>query len=120
MKVSVPSFLSERYRAQTRQAGHRFIYTSENLQRIADRLRDDAFTAKAAAVLTYAATASEHISHVLQANDMNDAVQEVRNFAERQPWTFAATGFIIGLGTSRFMKAGKRHRASQMYVGAAV
>jgi hypothetical protein len=66
-----------------------------------------------------AADRTERVGSYLRDSDSDRILNDVEDFARRQPWAVVAGGLALGFVASRFLKAssGDRYRSSQ--VGAA-
>lgn len=58
---------------------------------------------------------TERVASYLQSTDPERLMDDVENFARRQPWVIAGAGVLLGLAASRTLKAARTKRFSERY-----
>ncbi|MDQ6780374.1 MAG: hypothetical protein M3Z37_04370 [Candidatus Eremiobacteraeota bacterium] len=58
---------------------------------------------------------TERVAQYLQTTDPQRLMDDVENFARRQPWVIAGAGVLLGLAASRTLKAARTKRFAERY-----
>jgi hypothetical protein len=103
---------------RTTQAGEQVSSTARAFRKAGDQLRQEG-NDRAAELIDAVADRSERLGAYLSRTDGDGLLNDVEDFARRQPWLVAGAGALAGFMASRFVKAtsGNRYqtRASQRY-----
>ena len=111
---------SDRVREQvdtrSTQAGEQVQSVAQAMRQSGEQLRGEQKDA-AAKVVEGSAERMERLGSYLERSSADDILQEVEDFARRQPWVVAAGAFAVGLVASRFLKASstRRYQESDSY-----
>ena len=105
--------LKEQVDQRSTQAGQQVSTVADDVRSVAGELRSQGKDKPA----QYAEQAAERVQSVgqwLERSDGDQILNDVENFARRNPWAVAAGGLVLGLAASRFLKAssGERYRSS--------
>jgi ElaB/YqjD/DUF883 family membrane-anchored ribosome-binding protein len=95
------------------QAGEQITSAAEDARSVAHELRAQGKDTPAR-YAEQAAEKAQQLGQRLQDASGDELLRDVENFARRNPWAVAAGGLVLGLATSRMLKAssGERYRAS--------
>lgn len=90
---------------QRQNAAQSLNAVSNAVSQVGDQLRQNDQTAPIAGVIDAAATQIQHVADYLQHHNVQQMVDEVRDFARREPALFLGGAFVLGLLAARFIKA---------------
>jgi ElaB/YqjD/DUF883 family membrane-anchored ribosome-binding protein len=95
------------------EIGERVGGTAGDARSVAEELRKQGKDAPARYV-EQAADRAERLGGYLQESDADRILNDVEDFARRNPWAIAAAGLALGFAASRMLKAssGERYRSS--------
>jgi hypothetical protein len=96
------------------QAGEQVASTAGDLRSVGEQLRSQGKDTPAR-LAEQAAERSERLGSYLRDSDSDRILNDVEDFARRQPWAVVAGGLALGFAASRFLKASSsdRYKASQ-------
>ena len=103
--------LEEQIDTRTTQVGEQMTSTAQAIRRASSQLREEG-NERAAGVVEAVADRGERFATYLSGADGRRLLNDVEDFARRQPWLMATAGALTGFLASRFMKAssGNRYR----------
>jgi len=91
------------------QASDQIGSASETMRRVASQARAEGNT-QHARLANQAADRGERLSAYLQDVDPDQLIDDVEDFARRQPWVVAGVGLFIGFALARSLKASSGRR----------
>jgi hypothetical protein len=91
------------------QAGDQVQSTAQDVRQVAEQLRGQGKETPAR-VAEQVADRAESFGRYLRDADGERLLQDVEDFARRQPWLVAAGGLALGFAASRFLKASSSRR----------
>lgn len=94
------------------QAGQQVTSTASDIRSVADSLREQGQD-KPAQLAEQAAQRAERLGSYLTESDTDRILQDVEDFARRQPWAVVAGGLFLGFAASRLLKASSTDRYQQ-------
>ena len=101
--------ISDQVDQRSTEAGERIAGTASDVRSIADELRSQGKDGPAR-VAEQVADRAESFGTYLRDADGERLLQDIEDFARRQPWLVAAGGLALGFATSRFLKASSSRR----------
>jgi ElaB/YqjD/DUF883 family membrane-anchored ribosome-binding protein len=112
--------MSERAREQvdqrSTQVGDQLTDVAQALRRTSDNLRSEGKQAPAGTTDAVAERA-ERLGSYLRESSGDRILDDLEDFARRQPWLVAAGGMAVGLVAARFLKASSSRRYESRYGG---
>jgi hypothetical protein len=96
-------FRSQGDRGST-QAGEKVLSTAHDLRGVSDSLRDQGRD-NAAKLVEEGAFQAERIANYLRTSDTDTILNDVQDYARRQPWVVALGGVALGVVAARMIKA---------------
>ena len=112
--------LSQEVDQRSTQAGEQVNSTASDLRTVGQQLREQG-QEKPAKLAEQAADRTERLGGYLRDADADRILNDVEDFARRQPWAVAAGGLLLGFAASRFLKASSSDRyRSRTQVGTSV
>jgi hypothetical protein len=103
------SRLRDQVDTRSTQAGEQVSTTAAAVRDMGDQLRSQG-QAGAARVSDEVANRLEHVGGYLRDSDAETILQDVEDFARRQPWVVIVAGIAVGVAGARFLKASSRRR----------
>jgi hypothetical protein len=103
------SRLRDQVDQRSTQAGDQAHATAQDMRGVADQLRGQGKDTPAR-VAEQVADRAESFGTYLRDADGDQLLQDVEDFARRQPWLVAAGGLALGFAASRFLKASSSRR----------
>jgi ElaB/YqjD/DUF883 family membrane-anchored ribosome-binding protein len=96
------------------QAGEQVSGTANDLRAVADTLREQGKD-QPAKLAEQAAQRTERLGSYLTESNSDRILNDVEDFARKQPWAVVAGGLALGFAASRFLKASSsdRYKASR-------
>jgi len=94
------------------QAGEQVTSTANDIRQVADSLRQQGQD-KPAQLAEQAAQRAERVGSYLTESDAERIMNDVEDFARRQPWAVVAGGLFLGFAASRILKASSTERYQQ-------
>ncbi len=115
LKEQGRSKLSETLDERTTQAGGQARQMAQVLRRSGEQLREQGEGQQVAGVTEVAADRIERVGGYLERTSGDEFLRDAEEFARRRPWMVAGMGLMVGLVTSRFLKASseRRYESSQ-------
>jgi len=106
--------MREQVDRRSTEIGERVGSTAGDARSVAEQLRSQGKEAPAKYV-DQAADRAERLGGYLQESDADRILNDVEDFARRNPWAMAAAGLALGFAASRMLKAssGERYRSAQ-------
>jgi hypothetical protein len=101
--------ISDQVDQRSTEAGERIAGTASDVRSIADELRSQGKDGPAR-VAEQVADRAESFGTYLRDADGERLLQDIEDFARRQPWLVAAGGLALGFAASRFLKASSSRR----------
>jgi uncharacterized protein YjbJ (UPF0337 family) len=98
------------------QAGEQVASTAGDLRSVGEQLRSQGKDTPAR-LAEQAAERTERLGSYLRDSDSDRILNDVEDFARRQPWAVVAGGLVVGFAASRFLKASSNDRYRQRSVG---
>jgi hypothetical protein len=92
------------------QAGDQVYSTARDLRAVGEELRDRGKDGPAK-LADQAAARAEQVAGYLRGADADRLLEDVENFARRQPWAVAAGALVVGFAGSRFLKSSSQRRS---------
>jgi ElaB/YqjD/DUF883 family membrane-anchored ribosome-binding protein len=102
----------EQVDTRSTQAGEQVQSVAQAMRQSGEQLRGQQKDG-AAKLVEGSAQRMERLGSYLEQSNADDILQEVEDFARRQPWAVAAGAFAVGLVASRFLKASSSRRYQQ-------
>jgi hypothetical protein len=99
----------EQVDTRSTQAGEQVRSVAQAMRQSGEQLRGQQKEG-AAKVVEGSAERAERLGSYLERANADEILQEVENFARRQPWVVAAGAFAVGLVAARFLKASSSRR----------
>jgi hypothetical protein len=100
------------------EAGQQVSSTADDLRSVSQQLREQGKD-KPAQYADQAAERVERMGGYLERSDADQILNDVEDFARRQPWVVVAGGVALGFAAARFLKASSSQRYEQRYSSAA-
>ena len=100
------------------EAGDQVSSTAQDLRSVGDTLREQGKDAPAR-MADQAAERAERLGGYLKDSDADRILNDVEDFARKQPWAVVAGGMALGFMAARFMKASSTQRYQQRSGGQA-
>ncbi|HEY7873713.1 MAG TPA: hypothetical protein VIG64_01190, partial [Actinomycetota bacterium] len=94
---------------RTSQTGIALHSTAQDLRTVGQELRNQGKDTPAK-VAEQIADRGEQLAGYLRTNDAGRILQDVEDFARRQPWAVIAGGMVLGFVASRFLKSSSQRR----------
>ena len=91
------------------QAGQRVSAQSEDMRTVAQQLREQGKEGPAK-VAEQAADRTQRVGRWLEESDADQILNEVEDFARRNPWAVALGGLAVGFAASRMLRASSTQR----------
>jgi hypothetical protein len=106
----------EQVDTRSTQAGEQVQSVAQAMRQSGDQLRSQE-TEGAAKVVEGSAERVERLGSYLERASADEILNDVEDFARRQPWVVVAGAFALGLVASRFLKASssRRYQESDAY-----
>jgi hypothetical protein len=104
-------FITSAISQRTKDIGQNVLDTSKSVRTVAEQLRNDPITAKAADVADYAASMIENLGQYLNEKDVLEMMSDAEKYSRERPVTVALGAFAIGVSAARVLKAGASRRA---------
>ncbi|MEA2442173.1 MAG: hypothetical protein QOH76_3597 [Thermoleophilaceae bacterium] len=98
------------------EAGKQVSTTAEDLRNVGDELRKQGKDTPAK-LAQQAADRTERLGSYLTESDADRILNDVEDFARRQPWAVVAGGIALGFAASRLLKASSTQRYQQQRSG---
>jgi hypothetical protein len=98
------------------EAGEKVTTTAGDLRSVGEQLREQGKDAPAK-LAEQAADRTERLGSYLTESDADRILNDVEDFARRQPWAVVAGGLALGLAASRLLKASSSERYQQRSTG---
>ena len=102
--------LSETLDERTTQAGGQARQMAQALRRSGEQLRQQGEAQQVAAMAEGAADRIERLGGYLEGTSGDRFLRDAEDFARQRPWMVAGLGLMVGLATSRFLKASSERR----------
>ena len=122
-KQQASSRLREQVDQRSTQAGEQVNSTASDLRTVGEELRNQGKETPAK-LAEQAADRTERLGSYLRDSDSDRILNDVEDFARRQPWAVAVGGLLLGFAASRFLKASSsdryRSRQEQQRIGTSV
>ena len=112
MNDRAQGFLSQQFAQRSKAIGAQVSDTAKNIHTLAQQMRQDAITEKAAEIAESAASMLEKFGSYIQEHDLDAMLADAERFSRQRPWTVAFGGFMIGMSASRLIKAGAARRST--------
>ena len=111
--------LREQVDTRSTQAGEQVASVADAMRRTGQTLREEGNDAPAR-VTDAVAERAERLGNYLTQTDGQRMLQDIEDFARRQPWVMAFGGLVFGIAASRFLKAssGQRYAERQRHIAA--
>jgi hypothetical protein len=93
-------------------AGEQVSTTAQDLRSVGDTLREQGKDTPAR-IADQAADRAERLGGYLKESDADRILNDVEDFARRQPWVVVAGGLAVGFMAARFLKASSSERYQQ-------
>jgi|SRR5688572_2588965 len=110
LKQQGRSKLGETLDQRTTQVGGQARQMAQALRRSGEQLRGQGDGQQVARVTEGVADRIEGLGGYLERTSGDELLRDVEDFARRRPWIVAGTGLMVGLATSRFLKASSERR----------
>lgn len=104
------SKLSETLDERTTQAGGQARQVAQALRRSGEQLRQQGEAQQVAGMAEGAADRIERLGGYLERTSGDRFLRDAEGFARQRPWMVAGVGLMVGLATSRFLKASSERR----------
>ncbi len=101
--------MSDQIGQRSAQASDQIGSASQTMRRVAEQSRIEGNTQQAR-LAEQAADRGERLSTYLQDVDPDQLLEDVEDFARRQPWVVAGVGLFIGFAVARTLKASSGRR----------
>jgi len=96
------------------QAGEQVSQQAKDIRSVSESLREQGKDGPAK-IADQAAERIEKVGSYLTDNDADRILNDVEDFARKQPWAVIAGGLALGFAASRFLKASQSDRYQQRY-----
>jgi hypothetical protein len=110
------SKLREQVDQRSTEAGRQVSSTASDIRSVGEQLRGDGKDTPAR-LADQAAERAESLGSYLTESDADRILNDVEDFARRQPWAVALGGLALGFAASRFLKASSSERYQSRYSG---
>jgi hypothetical protein len=98
------------------EAGQQVRTTADDIRSVGEQLRSQGKDGPAR-MADQAADRAQRLGGYLEESDAERILNDVEDFARRQPWAVVAGGLVLGFAAARFMKASSSERYQQRQVG---
>jgi hypothetical protein len=119
VRSQASSKLREQVDQRSTLAGEQLTSVADAMRRTGDKLREEGNDAPAK-VTDAVAERAQRLGDYLTHTDGQKLLDDIEDFARRQPWVVAFGGLVAGIAASRFLKAssGQRYQERQRHVAA--